>query len=202
MPDATPAIDMDAINKSIAKTVATAIEASNKALIEQIGKLVPPAPAAPATPANPATPATPAPALTANDVAKIVGEQLKGFTSQQQQTAARDAYLAQKLADLPAAYKAQLGSDPSKWAAEEQAIRDSFKDDLGKLGLKVPDVTGSPTAAPGAQAPSARVAAPEDKRSPIAKITAGLAEDRNFVGPTGQTSRGTTVDSAATAAAK
>ncbi len=49
--------------------------------------------------------------------------------------------------------------------------------------MKPADVGGQASAAAGAVAPSAQVARPDDKRSPVQKIAAGLAADKAVLGP-------------------
>lgn len=84
--------------------------------------------------------------LTAEDVARLTSEAIaKTLTERDaaaKSTAARDAFIADKLKNVPAAYHAKLGSDPAKWAAEEQVIRDGLKADLTAMGLQPKDVKG------------------------------------------------------------
>lgn len=201
---ATPGIDTKALGEAIAASLtaslgpalATAIGEANKPLVEQLGKLQPPAAAAGnAAGGNAAgagaTGGKPTP-VTAEDVAKIVAEQLKGFQQTSQQTAQREAYLGSKLKDLPAAYRNQLGPDPAKWAAEEQAIRDQFKADLAAAGVKPADVGGDQ---PGGQKPGQAVDL--SKLSPVQKVMAGLAAST----PQGARGNATPATDAAAAAA-
>lgn len=213
---ATPGIDTKALGEAIAASLtaslgpalATAIGEANKPLVEQLGKLQPPAAAAGNAAANTAggntaggntagagaTGGKPAP-VTAEDVAKIVAEQLKGFQQTSQQTAQREAYLGSKLKDLPAAYRNQLGPDPAKWAAEEQAIRDQFKADLAAAGVKPADVGGDQ---PGGQKPGQAVDL--SKLSPVQKVMAGLAASTPQ-GARGNATPATAVATGATATA-
>lgn len=84
--------------------------------------------------------------LTKEDVTLLVGEAIQGaFTQQaaaQQSSAQREAFIQQKLAGVPPVYANQLGTDPAKWAEQEAQIREQFKADAAKLGLKVSDVSG------------------------------------------------------------
>lgn len=67
------------------------------------------------------------------------------FKAQQataQTSAQRDAFLATKLKDIPKAYQSQIGTDPAKWATEEQAIRDQVKADDAARGVVIKDVSG------------------------------------------------------------
>jgi hypothetical protein len=134
-----PAIDMAALTKSIIEQVTPSlIEGLKPVIAEQIKAAVP----APVTPA-PATKDAKPEALTAEAVAKIVADQIAAASQANGQKAARDAFQAEKLKDLPAAYRNQLGSDPAKWAAEEQAIREQFKADLKAAGLEPKNVGGA-----------------------------------------------------------
>lgn len=75
-------------------------------------------------------------------VADTMAQTLKARDDAAQSSAARDTYLADKMKGVPAAYQSKLGSDPTKWAAEEQAIRDGLKADLAAMGATVKDVSG------------------------------------------------------------
>jgi len=167
------------------KSIAPAFTQALTPLAEQIGKLQTPAPATAAAAPGEAKP------LTLADVDKLVGEEAPGFTQQAQIQQARQSYIASKLADLPEEYQGALGTDPAKFAEQEHAIRGRYKGLLDKLGVKAPKVAGGASAAAGAVAPSAQVARPDDKRSPVQKIAAGLAADKTTVGPTAQTAQGT-----------
>lgn len=80
--------------------------------------------------------------LTGADVTRIVQEALAAQQQASQQTAARQQFQEGKLKDLPPAYRNQLGTDPGKWAQEEQAIREQFRADFKAAGGKVEDVGG------------------------------------------------------------
>jgi ABC-type transporter Mla subunit MlaD len=86
---------------------------------------------------------------TADLIAKALGDRDKAQQSSQQ----RNAFVAEKLKGLPPAYADKLGNDPAKWADEEKTLRENFKADMEKLGLKVPAVGGNP----GGQGTSAAV---------------------------------------------
>ncbi len=78
--------------------------------------------------------------LTEEQVKKLIADATTTAQQDMSQKAARDAYIGEKLKDLPAAYRNQLGTDKSKWAAEEQALRDQFKADLEAAGVKKADL--------------------------------------------------------------
>jgi len=83
--------------------------------------------------------------LDAEGVAKIVAEQLKGFTAQTQQSAEREKYIAAHLAKLPAAYQTQLGNDPAKWAEEAKTIQGQFEADFKANGGKAETLASGTT---------------------------------------------------------
>ena len=56
--------------------------------------------------------------------------------------AARAAFVAEKLAGVPAIYAAGLGDDPAAWAAQEAEIRARYQADLKAAGFVAPDVSG------------------------------------------------------------
>ncbi len=152
------ALDMTAVQKAIAdamkpvtdslaaltsnqKVIADTMAADAKAKAEPARQTD----AAKAKPADGKEPASPAP-LTAEQVSKLVNDGVAAVLKQRdeaaQSSAQRDAFVGEKLKGLPAVYQAKLGSDPAKWAAEEQSIRDQFKADLTAAGAKLPDVGG------------------------------------------------------------
>lgn len=59
-----------------------------------------------------------------------------------QSSAQREAFIREKMKNVPEAYARQLGDDQAKWPAEEQAIRARFRADLAALGIKAADVGG------------------------------------------------------------
>ncbi len=75
---------------------------------------------------------------------------------------------------VPAAYHGKLGTDPAKWPAEEQAIRDGFKADLAAIGAKVPDVSGGTAA--GTAGSAEVTAAAASKSSLYRNLTPGQAK--------------------------
>lgn len=98
-------------------------------------------------PTTTTTAAPPAAPLTAEAVAKLAADAVTAAMDARDKAAKssteRDAFIADKLKGIPAIYAAKLGSDPAKWAAEEQAIRETFKADLAKVpGVTVKDVGG------------------------------------------------------------
>ena len=199
MADAPPAapIDMKALGEAIATSVKSAVDAAVKPLADNQQALASALAKLPA--ATPAAekdkPADAGKPLTAEDVGKIVGEQLKGFQQQQSQSAERTRFQQDKLKDLPEVYRNQLGNDPAKWAAEEQAIRDRYKADFKAAGGKVEDVGGEQ---PGGQAPAASLDL--SKNSPVQNIALGL-RDAKPAGPQGTATVRTQVEGAAGAAA-
>jgi hypothetical protein len=126
-------IDMAAFAALVGAAVADAV----KPLNEKIAKLEAPA-AAVAAPGGKAT--DQAKALTAEDIDKLVEKRLAAQQQSAQAQAQRDAFLAEKLKDLPAAYRSKLGGDPAKWKDEEQAIRAEFQKDFAAAGGKPADV--------------------------------------------------------------
>jgi hypothetical protein len=178
MAETTPAaFDYEKLGAAVAKAMAPAFTDALAPLAEQVGRLQPAS--------TPAT--TPADAgqktLTLEDIDKLVSTKLQAVQQQSQSQQARQAYIASKLADLPEEYQGALGTDPAQFAAQEQAIRGRYKGLLDKLGVKPAEVSGGASAAAGAVAPSAQVARPDDKRSPVQKIAAGLAADKTVTGP-------------------
>ena len=152
----SPALDAAAIQKLVADTVAASVTAAMKPLIDN-QKIIADTMAndaqsktdaakAAADKAKASDPAEAAKPLTAADVAKLVAETmtntLKARDEAAQSTAARNAFVADKLKGVPAAYQAQLGHDPAQWAAEEQAIRTGLKADLTAMGATVKDLGG------------------------------------------------------------
>jgi hypothetical protein len=151
--------------KALADAIAQGVAAQLKPLTEQIAKL---------TEAKPETPVKEAPAkdapLTLESITKMLDERDKARSSQTQLSDQRNQFLSQKMKDLPDPYKNQLGSDPTKWAVEEQAIRESFKTDFASRGGVVPNVNGDPPA--NAAKPGAVV--DTSKMSSFDKIGQGL----------------------------
>lgn len=101
--------------------------------------------------------------LTAEEITKLatdsIAKALADRDAAAKSTAARDAFLAEKMKDVPAPYQAKLGTDPAKWAAEEQQIREGLKTDLKGLGFTPKDVAGG--AAGGVTTGGAPTATPE-----------------------------------------
>jgi hypothetical protein len=96
--------------------------------------------------------------ISADDVKKLIGEEVTGRETAAQAKAAeakqkadaaaaakakRDAFVAEKLKGVPSRYHADLGDDETKWPEAEKAIRQQLADDLKAAGIKVPDVGGS-----------------------------------------------------------
>jgi len=125
------------------------------------------------TPTATATTAAGQRRLTAEAVAKLLNDTLAARDQVAQGAAARNSFIADKLKGVPAAYHGKLGNDPSKWPAEEQAIRENFKADLQSLGLKAPDVSGGAGAGAAGGTPSPEAAA---KASLARNLTPGQAK--------------------------
>jgi hypothetical protein len=140
---AAPEIDYDklgaALAKALAPTIGGAIADANKPILESLGKLTAPAPAAEADAGKGDGKGKP---LTLDDVSKLLDNKLNAAQSSAQAAEQKKGFVADKLKDLPAAYQGQLGNDPSKWAAEEQAIRGQYKADFKTAGGTVPNVGG------------------------------------------------------------
>jgi hypothetical protein len=96
--------------------------------------------------ADPAATAAGAAPLTLEQVQKQISDgiaaALKTQAAEVQSSQARNAFIAEKLKGVPAAYAAKLGNDPAKWAEQEQAIRGELKADLASIGATVKDVSG------------------------------------------------------------
>ena len=154
-PPANPApagFDMTAFAEAMVKANADAMAAALAPINERLEKLgggqAPP----PAQQAAAAAAAAGAPGLTM----KQITDELDRRDQQRRASDQRAAFVAEKLKDLPPAYASQLGGDPAQWAAEEQRIRSTYRDDLKRAGAVVPDVGG-----PGADAgPAATAVAP------------------------------------------
>lgn len=97
--------------------------------------------------------------------------------AQQQQTtakAARDAYIGEKLKDLPLAYRNQLGNDAAKWADEEQTIRTQFQADMKTLGV-TPKNAGQHTN-PGGKPTAEQAVVDESKLSGMELLDKAVTE--------------------------
>lgn len=114
--------------------------------------------------------------LTAEDIAKLVNDGISGALKtrddQAKSSAARDAFIGEKLKGVPAAYQQQLGTDPAKWGEQEQAIRAQLKSDLAAIGATVKDVGGNPG---GTTASSAAAAAAPNLTAANSGLTEGQA---------------------------
>jgi hypothetical protein len=166
-----PAIDYEKLGAAIAASLAPAIGEANKPLLERLDKLATPATQAAAA-ADPGAKAKP---LSADDITKIVSDQLKTFQQGQQTQAAREGYLASKMNDLPAAYRNQMPNtaDAAELARAEQQIRQQFQADFKAAGGTTQTVAGNPPA--GAAKPGAAV--DTSKLSSVDKIALGLKQD-------------------------
>lgn len=167
---ATPPIDMAALTKAIGELVVTEVTKANKAMNESlatIGTQLAELKKAPETKKE----ETPTFEKMKTDLLSEVKNLLTSQKQTESQEKARSAFIAEKMKDLRPAYQNQLGSDPTKWAAEEQAIRAQFKEDFKGLGGKVEDKGGG---GGGGEAPATKVDL--SKMSPTQLITLGLNE--------------------------
>lgn len=165
-PAASGGIDQKAINAAIDAAIIAAI----KPLNEQIGTLTQQlADAKAKAPAG----------ISAADVDKLLSEKLAASQQSAEAKAAREKFVGEKLKDLPAVYQGQLGNDPGKWPAEEQAIRAQFQADLKAAGVTAKPVDGG--AGTGGAA-KAGTAVDTSKLSGQSLIEIGL-KDSKPIGP-------------------
>ena len=175
-----PALDEAAITKLVTDSVAsalatalpTAIASATKPLTDAIAALPKPAEEKP----DAAKKDEP---LTLDAIGKLIDTRLNATQQQQAVKGQRDAFIADKLKDLPAVYAKQLGDDPTKWAAEEQNIRNGFKADYEAKGFKLPAV-GSPSADGGITADKKPVDL--SKMTPMQLAVQGLNESKPVTG--------------------
>jgi hypothetical protein len=125
-----PQIDVAALADAIGKSIAAQLQP----LHEAVGKLS--APAATAAKEEKHKP------LTADDIAKIVGDKLAVHDSTQAKRAARDNHARAKMKDVPAAYLRDLPEtdDQAALDAAEQRIRTQYRADLKAAGITAPPV--------------------------------------------------------------
>jgi hypothetical protein len=195
-PNPTPALDAKALGDAIAAGFAAqlpaALQQANAPVLEALKGLqqaAPPAPAgAAATTAGAGDKSKP---LTLEDITKLLDHR----DQQREQTATtraqRERYQGDKLKDLPPIYRDRLGSDPAKWATEEQAIRDQYKADFQAAGGKVEDVGGDQ---PGGEKPGAPVDL--SKNSATQNITLGLKTAKPATGATASSAAPATTNAA------
>lgn len=179
MPEKEFEIDYDKLGAAVAKAISPAFQPlvdqqkiiadTLTADVEARKTAAKPADAKPADAAKPGEAAKP---LTAQDVAQIVADSIKASQTSTEAANSRKVFVADKLKDLPAAYQNQLGADPAKWAAEEQAIRTQYQADFKVSGGKAPEVNGNAGQA-GATTPAATV--DYSKLTPTQLIAQGLA---------------------------
>ena len=146
-PGSQPSLTLKEIEATIATAVAAAVKPiadAQKAITDALtAEANAKAEAAKAEAAKkPADKTAEAKPLTAEDVAKLLSDTLNQRDAASKTTAAREAFIADKLKGVPAVYATKLGSDPAKWATEEQAIRDGLKADLAALGVTPKTVDG------------------------------------------------------------
>lgn len=137
-PAASGGLTLDQVNQAITSALSAALnplgealkgmQANQAALAEKLTGTA----AAEATAAAKGKETTP-PALTAADVAKLVGDGIKAFAAGQSKATARQSYGADKLKDLPQTYRDLLPEtdDPAALATAEQAIRSRYKAEVG-----------------------------------------------------------------------
>ncbi|QOV90897.1 hypothetical protein [Humisphaera borealis] len=136
-------IDAKALQDAITASVTSSLTAALKPLQDQMLALQQQAQAKPAPAPTAAGKADAGEKpLTAAEVQKLLADGLAAHSQQSQQSAAREQYLGSKLKDLPEAYRKQLGNDPTKWPAEEQAIRSAYQADFKVAGGTVTDKGG------------------------------------------------------------
>ena len=142
-PAGSGGIDQNALAQAVASAVAAALPAAiaeaNRPITDALKGLQPAGAAQQGAQGGAADKAKP---LTADEVTRIVGEQLRTFQQTTQQGQQRQQFQESKLKDLPAVYRDRLGADPAKWAAEEQQIRDQYKADFAAAGGTTPSVGG------------------------------------------------------------
>lgn len=167
-PPAAPAIDLQALAGAIGAAVKNAVTEANKELHDVLGRLG-------GTVSKDAAQVKDDVKLTAADVKKLIGDGLAEFHKTTSTAAARDVFIQQKMADLPAVYRTQMPqtADPAELAKAEQAIRTQYQADFKAAGGTAPNVTG---AAPGSATPAA-AAVDVSKLSPDAKIAMGLQQE-------------------------
>lgn len=117
------------------------------------------------------------------DVKKLIAESLGQHQQTTQTQQLRERYLGEKLKDLPAAYRNQLGSDPAKWTAEEQAIRDAYKADFKIAGGTVADVGGSAGAGNSSAAKKPGEGVDMSKMTPTQLMELGMKNSRPVTTP-------------------
>jgi hypothetical protein len=79
----------------------------------------------------------------AEDVAKVVTDQLAARDTAASAGKAKADFVAANLKGIPAIYADKLGGDATKWADEAKTIREGFQKDLAAAGIKAPAVTTS-----------------------------------------------------------
>ena len=141
--------------------------------------------------APPAAPAPAAPPLDPDALGRAIATRLaEAMTGVLQQSgarpalpadpAARTAYIATKMGDLPEVYRQQLSGDPANWSSQEQSIRAQYRADFAAIMAKGPRVDG---AAAGGSPPSAAVDI--SKLNPLQKIELGIRGQKPTVNNAG-----------------
>lgn len=133
-----------------------AIAAANKPFYERLAALET-ASKTTATEAKPVAVAAAAAPLTIDDVKKTMADLLAQQQTSTVTAAARNAFIAEKMKGLPAAYADKLPQtgDLAQLAAAEQTIRGQFANDMKAIGVTVPNVSGAAPAAGQAAAAAA-----------------------------------------------
>lgn len=169
-------IDSKALGEAIAAATSAAVAEAMKPIGEALAKLQPPA--QPATTATTSTTDKPKP-LTLDDLTRVLNDRDKQSRESADLASRRQTYVADKLKDLPPFAAAQLGNDPAKWPAEEQAARTQYREFMKSQGVTLPDVSGNPPASKAAGGTTTPAGAPVDlsKMSPVQLIEMGLKND-------------------------
>jgi hypothetical protein len=158
--------------KALADAISAGIAEQLKPLAAKLDQLTSPAPA-PAAAAAVAPAATAAAAaekpLTLADIAKALNDRDQANAQRAALATSKQTFLDSKMKDLPGAYRAKLGDDPSKWTAEEQAIRSEFRADFKIAGGQATQVGGDVS-----DGSSPETAVDTSKMTAIQKIELGL----------------------------
>ena len=149
-PATSGGIDLDALGRVIGTSVSSAVAEAIKPFGEQLGRLQAPA-------ADAAAAAGGGKYLTEDRFRQLLQEDRQQQQQAAQQTAARDAYINDKLKDvrekLPELLNG-IGTDPAKFPEQEQAVRQTFRARLDALGVKPADVGGGSPAGDGGAKPA------------------------------------------------
>lgn len=146
-----------------------------RSLLEALRPQGPALTPSPATQPYTAAPISAAPPAVAADLRSFVADLFREHATSAQQSAAREAYVRQHLADLPEAYRRQMPdtADVAALADAEQTLRRQYRDDL----RSVRKLSGEPAGTvggdhSGGQPPAAAI--DYGKLSPMQQIALGL----------------------------